>query len=183
MITVQDANVHVYRTEGTSDEQASVLKDIFKDEDFVKANNICSVNSINWARIAAQSSYYIWAYLQIYGTSFSIGKPVNFCIPTGAFGNAMGAYVAKMMGLPIGRIFCATNENDIVCRTINRGDLSMGSNVEVMNAISRSVCLLQYLNVISRTLYRYYLLLCFRTDINTFHHIDRITSDGYSVRL
>lgn len=83
MITVDSPNVHVYRTEGDSDEQASVLKEIFLDEEFVQKHSICSVNSINWFRIAAQSSYYVWAYLQIHNTRFSIGRPVNFCIPTG----------------------------------------------------------------------------------------------------
>jgi threonine synthase len=131
MITVQDANVHVYRTEGTSDEQASVLRDIFNEKEFCQKHNLCSINSINWARIAVQSSYYIWAYLQVYNTAFSIGRPVHFCIPTGAFGNAIAGFVAKKMGVPIGRIFCATNANDIVYRTITSGDMSMGANVQV----------------------------------------------------
>jgi threonine synthase len=65
MITVHEANVHVYRTEGNNDDQSSVLKEVFSDEAFVKDNNVCSINSINWARIAAQSTYYVWAYLQV----------------------------------------------------------------------------------------------------------------------
>ena len=95
----------------------------------MKENNICSINSINWARIAAQSTYYIWAYLQIFNTTTSIGEQVVFSVPTGAFGNAMGGYLAKLMGIPISRIICATNSNDIVHRTISRGDMSMGANV------------------------------------------------------
>ena len=65
MITVLHDNVHVYRTEGNTDDQASVLKDIFSDDQFVKDYGICSINSINWARIATQSTYYVWAYLQV----------------------------------------------------------------------------------------------------------------------
>ena len=65
MITVLDDNVHVYRTHGNNDDQSSVLKDIFSDSEFVHAHHICSINSINWARIAAQSTYYVWAYLQV----------------------------------------------------------------------------------------------------------------------
>ena len=106
-----------------------MLKEIFEDRDFVRENNICSINSINWARIAVQSTYFVWAYLQVYGTPYSIGQEVNFSIPTGAFGNAMGGYVAKLMGIPISKIICATNVNDIVHRVISRGDFSMGSNV------------------------------------------------------
>jgi threonine synthase len=65
MITCLNRNVHVYRTEGNTDDQSSVLKEVFNDEEFVKNNNICSINSINWGRIMSQSSYYFWAYLQV----------------------------------------------------------------------------------------------------------------------
>eukprot|EP01038_Epipyxis_sp_PR26KG_P006735 gene6735-9229_t len=130
MITIPDSNVFVYQTDGDSDEQASVLKELFSDQKFVDDHRICSVNSINWLRIAAQSSYYVWAYLQIYKNKATIGTPVNFIIPTGAFGNAMSGYLAKKMGVPIGNIICATNKNDIVHRTISTGDMSMGANVQ-----------------------------------------------------
>jgi threonine synthase len=109
-----------------------VLKELFTDLEFVKSNNICSVNSINWARIAVQCSYYIWAYLQI-NKDEQFGLPVHFCIPTGAFGNACAGLIAKKMGVPIGRIICATNMNDIVHRTISQGDMSMGSNIQTVS--------------------------------------------------
>lgn len=83
MVTVQDLNVHVYRTEGTSDEQASVLKSLFTDITFCEENNLCSVNSINWFRIAVQSTYFVWTYLQINGSDERFGLPVHFSIPTG----------------------------------------------------------------------------------------------------
>ena len=83
MITVQEENVHVYRTTGTSDEQASILKELFLDLEFSKKHNLCSVNSINWSRICVQCSYYVWSYLQIYGNEDCFGLPVNYCIPTG----------------------------------------------------------------------------------------------------
>lgn len=129
MITHFEKNVHVYRTDGDTDEQASILKEIFQDTEFVQANNICSINSINWARIAVQSTYYVWAYLQIYNTEHAIGKPVVFCVPTGAFGNSMAGFLAKRMGLPIDKIICATNANDMVHRTIFYGDMHMRANV------------------------------------------------------
>lgn len=65
MIAIQEKNVHVFRTEGDTDEQASVLKEVFSDLEFVKQYNVCSVNSINWFRIAAQASYYFWSYFQV----------------------------------------------------------------------------------------------------------------------
>lgn len=133
MVTIQDPNVHVYRTQGDTDEQASVLKELFRDEEFVRAQSICSVNSINWVRIAAQSSYFVWSYLELARRGeVAFGAPINYVIPTGAFGNAMGAFLAKRMGLPIGRIICATNANDIVHRTLTTGDMSMGVNVQVI---------------------------------------------------
>lgn len=106
-----------------------MLKEIFEDRKYVADNDICSINSINWARIAVQSTYYVWAYLQVFGSPVSIGQKIVFSIPTGAFGNAMGCYLAYMMGIPIKKIICATNSNDIVHRTISRGDMTMGPNV------------------------------------------------------
>lgn len=134
MITVLDANVHVYRTDGDSDEQASVLKELFQDEQFMKTHNICCVNSINWARIAVQSSYYVWSYVSLCQRGLIAqddNAMVNYAIPTGAFGNAMGCYLAKLMGIPIRRIYCATNNNDIVHRTLSSGDMRMGENIQV----------------------------------------------------
>lgn len=137
MITVTDGNVHIYRTEGNTDEQASCLKELFCDEDFVREFNILSVNSINWARILTQSSYYIWCYLQVCKkNSFPLEKnheKINFVVPSGAFGNAMGAYLAKLMGVPVDKIVCATNANDIVHRTIAYGDFRMEENRQVSN--------------------------------------------------
>jgi threonine synthase len=131
MITVMEPNVHVFCTEGDSDQQASVLKDLFSRRGFVNAHGICSVNSINWFRIAAQSSYYVWAYLQVFNRPGTVGREVNFSVPTGAFGNAMGGFLAKLMGLPVGRIICATNSNDMVTRTLSSGDMSMRTSVAV----------------------------------------------------
>ena len=132
MITILDENVHVYRTQGDTDEQASVLKELFQDDNFVQQHHICSVNSINWVRIATQSSYYVWSYLKLCQENvITFGDPIDYVIPTGAFGNAMGAYLARLMGLPIRRIFCATNANDIVHRTLTTGDMSMGTNIQV----------------------------------------------------
>ena len=105
LITVDSPNVHVYRSEGNTDEQAEVLKEIFMDEAWVKEHNICSINSINWGRITAQSSYYIWSYLQMRP---AVDGPVNFIIPTGALGNALGKQThvnsrvnqSRLKGLP-----------------------------------------------------------------------------------
>jgi threonine synthase len=134
MITAppRHSNVHVYRGEGCCDDLSSVLKEIFADHAFVRENNVININSINWARIAAQSTYYFWAYLQVFRTRFSVGRPVNVIIPTGALGNGVGCLLAQRMGLPLGRIGCATNANDVVHRTISTGDMGMGANVKTL---------------------------------------------------
>ena len=110
------------------------LKELFQDEQFMKTHNICCVNSINWARIAVQSSYYVWSYVSLCQRGLIAqddNAMVNYAIPTGAFGNAMGCYLAKLMGIPIRRIYCATNNNDIVHRTLSSGDMRMGENIQV----------------------------------------------------
>jgi threonine synthase len=78
----------------------------------------------------------------VYGTEHTFGThTVDFVIPTGAFGNAMGGFLAKLMGLPIGKIVCATNENDLVVRTIKQGDLCMRNSLEVGSRSSVSYSL------------------------------------------
>lgn len=129
MVTVDAPNVFVYRTEGNTDEQASVLKEIFTDHEFLQEYNIFSVNSINIGRIIAQSSYFLWSSLQFPDEICARGLTV--VIPTGAFGNAMGAYLARLMGVPLHHIICATNANDIVHRTIAFGDLRLDENRQV----------------------------------------------------
>jgi hypothetical protein len=92
---------------------AILLKQLFQDSEFSKEYNLCSINSINWARIAAQSSYYVWSYLQVFNTKFSIGQSVNYCIPTGAFGNAMVSYASILIQCradnKVGRLFGETH--------------------------------------------------------------------------
>ena len=124
------SNVHVYCTEGDTDEQAEALKLLFSDASFMATNRVVSINSINWARIMVQSAYYFWAYLQLRP---EVDGEVHFVVPTGAFGNATGGLVAKRMGLPIGTIVCATNSNDVVHRTISVGDMSLAPNVPTVS--------------------------------------------------
>eukprot|EP00039_Didymoeca_costata_P005762 m.84378 g.84378 ORF g.84378 m.84378 type:complete len:476 (-) comp12963_c0_seq4:128-1555(-) len=130
MITVDAPNVFVYRTEGTSDEQAEVLKEVFLDEQWTKKNNVISMNSINWGRIACQSAYYIWVCLQ---ASPNMEKDVNFVVPTGAFGNACAGYVAKIMGANIGQIVCATNTNDVTHKFFTEGVLVQGETHQTIS--------------------------------------------------
>ncbi len=130
MSTCSSPNVHVYRTEGDTDEQARALKLVFSDSRFSAKHRVCSINSINWARVMVQSSYYFWAALQLRPRLDGV---VHFVVPTGAFGNACGGYLAKLMGLPIGRIVCATNANDVVHRALSAGDMAQAANVPTIS--------------------------------------------------
>ena len=109
-------NVLALAVEGHFDDAQALVKDLFADQDFAKGQNLTSVNSINFARIAAQVSYYVSAAL-------ALGLPDNlsFCVPTGNFGDIFAGYVAKRMGLPIKRLVIATNQNDILVRALETG--------------------------------------------------------------
>lgn len=125
MTTVRDQNVHVVRTEGTSDDLDVPIKNCFSDHVYAESNHLCSINSINWARIMAQIVHFFYAYFQ---TCEEIGETVTFVIPTGALGHCAAGSVANKMGLPV-KLVCAVNENDIVHRAVSTGDFTMSEKV------------------------------------------------------
>lgn len=117
MTTVVTPNVHNIALEGTFDDCQAIVKALFNDHAFRDGVGLAGVNSINWARILAQAVYYVTAGL-------SLGAPdreVSFCVPTGNFGDIFAGFVAKRMGLPVGRLVIATNVNDILDRTLKTG--------------------------------------------------------------
>lgn len=119
MTTVLDDNVHNLAVEGTFDDCQDMVKALFADPTINKAYSLAAVNSINWARILAQITYYFSAYFQLLETKNSDGKVplrVKFVVPTGNFGDVLAGYFAKAMGLPIEQLIVATNENDILTR-------------------------------------------------------------------
>lgn len=83
-----------------------------------------AVNSINWARVLAQTTYYFWSYLRVTDTNKEPGTKVSFSVPTGNFGDILAGYYCRRMGLPIGELVVATNENDILHRFFQNGDYS-----------------------------------------------------------
>lgn len=112
MTTVDASNVHNIAIEGTFDDCQALVKAAFGDLAFRDANNLAAVNSINWARIMAQSVYYAYAALALGSKS----RPVRFSVPTGNFGNVYSGYVATKLGFPIAGMLVATNANDILAR-------------------------------------------------------------------
>src|SRR6056300_1936380 len=97
MTTVKDNNVFNIAINGNFDDCQNLVKSMFEDKDFSKSINMSGVNSINWARIIAQSVYYFYSYFLTEDKT----KPINFSVPTGNFGDVYAGYLAKKMGLPI----------------------------------------------------------------------------------
>jgi threonine synthase len=121
MTTVRAANVHNIAIEGTFDDCQDLVKAMFNDTAFRDAHALSAVNSINFARIAAQIVYYVAA-------AVALGAPqrkVEFAVPTGNFGNLFSGYGAMQMGLPIAGFTLASNRNDILARLIASGEMSM----------------------------------------------------------
>ncbi|KAF0113956.1 MAG: threonine synthase [Rhodospirillaceae bacterium] len=121
MTTVQAANVHNIAVTGTFDDCQRLVKDLFNDHPFREAMNLSAVNSINWARIMAQVVYYFWAALAVGGGR----RAVAFAVPTGNFGNAFAGYVARAMGVQVGRLMIGSNRNDILTRFFATGTMTM----------------------------------------------------------
>jgi threonine synthase len=117
MTTVKESNVFNIAINGNFDDCQNLVKSMFEDKNFSNSINMSGVNSINWARIIAQSVYYFYSYFLIEDKT----KPINFSVPTGNFGDVYAGYLAKKMGLPINKLLVATNQNDILHRAISEG--------------------------------------------------------------
>ena len=127
MVTQDGANVGVCAVEGNFDDAQAGVKRIFSDE-AIRATLadrgyfLSSANSINWGRILPQVVYYISAYCDLVRDGkLSMGDKVNFCVPTGNFGDILAAYYAKRMGLPVGKLICASNCNDVLTDFLRTG--------------------------------------------------------------
>ncbi|HQA07929.1 MAG TPA: threonine synthase [Syntrophomonadaceae bacterium] len=127
MVTQEGSNVFVAAVAGNFDDAQSGVKRIFGNPSF---NNhladhglkLSSANSINWGRLVPQIVYYVSAYVDLLGQGVvEAGQPVNFVVPTGNFGNILGAYYAGMMGVPINRLICASNANNVLTDFIRTG--------------------------------------------------------------
>ena len=121
MTTPRDANVHAVAIGGTFDDCQALVKAMFNDHAFRDRVQLSGVNSINWARIVAQITYYFYAAAQLGAPD----KAVSFSVPTGNFGDIFAGYAARRMGLGIDRLIIASNENDILPRTVASGVYEM----------------------------------------------------------
>ncbi len=127
MVTQEGNNVDVAAVRGNFDDAQNGVKQIFSDKEYAEIlarNNfmLSSANSINWGRLVPQIVYYFSSYASLLkNNEIRLGDPVNFVVPTGNFGNILAAYYAKEMGLPIHKLICASNENNVLTDFINTG--------------------------------------------------------------
>ena len=117
MTTGKFENVFNIAVKGNFDDCQNLVKSMFSDKNFSNQINMSGVNSINWARIIAQSVYYFYSYFLVKHED----QPTNFSVPTGNFGDVYAGYLAKKLGLPINKLIVATNQNDILHRAISKG--------------------------------------------------------------
>jgi len=127
MQTQEGENVSVDAIVGNFDDAQSGVKTIFADADVAAALNcdgvfLSSANSINWGRLVPQIVYYVSAYCDMVKSgAVKIGEAIDVCVPTGNFGNIFACYIAKLMGLPVGKLICASNKNNVLTDFLKTG--------------------------------------------------------------
>ena len=127
MATQKGQNVQVYAVQGNFDDAQTGVKKVFADADVAaelekRGIRLSSANSINWGRLVPQIVYYFYAYFRLAERgAVAWGKPVDFCVPTGNFGDILAGYYAKQMGLPVGRLVCASNKNNVLTDFLRTG--------------------------------------------------------------
>jgi len=133
MVTTGGANTHVIAVNGNFDDAQTGVKRIFSDPAFAaqmdaQGRVLSSANSINFGRLVPQIVYYFSAYADLLGAGeIALGDEVNFCVPTGNFGDILAADYAKKAGLPVGRLICASNENNVLSDFIETGVYDISS--------------------------------------------------------
>jgi threonine synthase len=118
MTTITSSNVHTVAIDGTFDDCQDLVKAMFNDAPFREANNLSAVNSINWARVMAQTVYYFTALE-------TLGRSASFSVPTGNFGNVLAGWIAKQMGADIEKLIVGSNSNDILTRFFETHSMDM----------------------------------------------------------
>lgn len=128
MVTQEGSNVSVFGVQGNFDDAQRGVKEAFSNIELAKALEdkgvrLSSANSINFGRLAPQIVYYVYSYLQLCGNGTIVyGQPVDYCVPTGNFGDILAGYYAKQMGLPIGQLLCASNQNNVLFDFLSTGN-------------------------------------------------------------
>jgi threonine synthase len=136
MYSLQDANIHNLAVKGVFDDCQDVVKKVNADAAFKAKWRIGAVNSINWARIAAQVVYYFKGY---FAATQSDAEQVSFAVPSGNFGNIYAGYVARRMGLPVRKLILATNENDVLDEFFRTGAYRVRASAQATSSPSMDI--------------------------------------------
>jgi len=136
MFSLLDPNIHNIAIEGVFDDCQDIVKAVSNDLGFKQRHHIGTVNSINWARLLAQVVYYFAGWFQ---ATRGDDEVVDFTVPSGNFGNICAGHVARMMGLPIGRLVAATNENDVLDEFFRTGRYRVRAGSETFETSSPSM--------------------------------------------
>lgn len=145
MVTQEGDNTHVFAIRGNFDDAQTGVKKIFNDDDFAAKLSeygikLSSANSINIGRLVPQVAYYVYSYIKmVEAGAIENGDPMNIVVPTGNFGNILAGYYAKLMGVPIGRFICASNENKVLTDFINTGKYSIDREFYLTNSPSMDI--------------------------------------------
>ncbi|QAT41968.1 threonine synthase [Aminipila luticellarii] len=145
MVTQEGENTHVFAINGNFDDAQTGVKRIFNDavfaEELGKMNcKLSSANSINIGRLVPQVAYYVHSYAKMMEKgSLQAGEKMNIVVPTGNFGNILAAYYAKQMGIPVGKLICASNENKVLTDFINTGIYDIRRDFYLTNSPSMDI--------------------------------------------
>ena len=139
MYSLADANIFNVAVKGVFDDCQDMVKEVSNDETFKRRYHIGTVNSINWARVAAQIVYYFKGYFAATNADKADDEQVSFAVPSGNFGNILAGHIARMMGLPIRRLILATNENNVLDEFFRSGRYRPRASSEVYQTSSPSM--------------------------------------------
>ena len=145
MITQTGDNTHVFAIKGNFDDAQTGVKNAFQNKEFAeklleKGIKLSSANSINIGRLVPQCVYYVWSYIQMRNQgAVQAGEKINIVVPTGNFGNILAAYYAKLMGLPVNKLICASNKNKILTDFIRTGVYDTNREFYLTNSPSMDI--------------------------------------------
>ena len=145
MVTQEGENTHVYAINGNFDDAQTGVKKIFNDDAFAaklaeSGVKLSSANSINIGRLVPQVAYYVYSYIKLVERGvIKNGEPMNIVVPTGNFGNILAGYYAKLMGIPVNKFICASNENKVLTDFINTGVYDINRDFYLTNTPSMDI--------------------------------------------
>jgi len=177
MVTQTGDNVNVFAVRGNFDDTQNGVKAIFTDaavsaELEERGVMLSSANSINWGRLAPQIAYYYWAYAQLLKQGkIKMGDKINFSVPTGNFGNILAGYLAKKSGLPVAKLICASNENNVLTDFLTTGVYDRNRKFHLTDSPSMDI-------LISSNLERLLFLLTDGNDIVVRNWMDQLKKHG-----